>query len=145
MRQLIFKSGKYLFLSVILMFFAHSCKKDQNTVIPYVPFTFTVNLVINNALTVPGNSIYFPGAGFGGVVVYCAEQGIYYAFDAACTYEVSNTCIVKNEGVLGTCPCCGSQFVFIGGAVSSDGPAAMPLRQYNVAVVNSTTLQVYNN
>ncbi|HKI88813.1 MAG TPA: hypothetical protein VKA38_07295 [Draconibacterium sp.] len=97
-----------------------------------------------NDLNVPGNSVYFPGVGYGGIVVYCEVPGSYYAFDATCTNEVSNTCIVKNEGVLGTCPCCGSQFIFLSGAYPSKGPAEMPLKQYNVSQLNSFTLRVYN-
>jgi len=129
---------------VTLQFFALSCQKDQNTVIPFVPVSFTINLTIVNDLTIPGNSVFFPGIGYGGVVVYCEVPGSYYAFDATCTNEVSNTCLVKNEGVLGTCSCCGSQFVFLSGAYPSKGPAEMPLKQYNVSQLNSTTLRVYN-
>ena len=68
-----------------------------------------------------------------------------YAYDATCTYEISQTCKVKNEGVLGTCSCCGSEFFLTGGAYPASGPAAAPLRQYNVSQVNSFTLRVYNN
>ena len=121
-----------------------SCDKNENTIIPYVPVSFTINLNIINDLNVPGNSVYFPGAGFGGVVVYCELPGSYYAFDAACTYEVSTTCKAVNEGVVGTCSCCGSQFIFLSGAYPSKGPAAMPLKQYNVSQLNSFTLRVYN-
>jgi nitrite reductase/ring-hydroxylating ferredoxin subunit len=144
MKQLVLKSGKYLFFFVILQFITFSCRKDQNTIIPYVPVSLTINLVINNDLTIPGNSMLFQGFGYGGIVVYCEVPGSYYAFDAACTYEVNNTCVVKNEGVLGTCPCCGSQFIFLSGAYPSKGPAEMPLKQYNVSQLNSTTLRVYN-
>jgi len=144
MRHLVFNNWKYLFFFLILQFSAFSCRKDQNTIIPYVPVSFTVNLNIVNDLNVPGNSVYFPGVGYGGIVVYCEVPGSYYAFDATCTNEVSNTCIVKNEGVLGTCPCCGSQFIFLSGAYPSKGPAEMPLKQYNVSQLNSFTLRVYN-
>lgn len=144
MKQLVLKCGKYLFFFVMLMILTFSCRKDQNTIIPYVPVSFTINLNIINDLNVPGNSVYFPGMGYGGVVVYCEIPGSYYAFDATCTNEISNTCVVKNEGVLGTCPCCGSQFIFLSGAYPSKGPAEMPLKQYNVSQLNSYTLRVYN-
>lgn len=143
MKQLVFKSAKYLVFFVILQIFTLSCQKEHNTIIPYVPVSLTINLNINNALTVPGNSLLFPG-GYGGIVVYCEMPGSYYAFDATCTHEVNNTCTVENDGVLGTCPCCGSQFVFLSGAYPSKGPAEMPLKQYNVSQVNSFTLHVYN-
>jgi len=124
--------------------FSSSCDKDQNTIIPYVPFSFTVNLNIVNDLNIPGNSVFFPGAGYGGVIIYCELPGSYYAFDATCTHEISQTCKVQNEGVLGTCQCCDSQYILISGAYPSRGPAALPLKQYNVSNINSFTLRIYN-
>lgn len=121
-----------------------SCDKINDSVVPNVPFSFTVDLNIINDLTIPGNSVFFPGAGFGGVIIYCEIPGSYYAFDATCTYEISQTCKIVNEGVLGTCSCCASQFILIGGAFPSRGPAAAPLKQYNVSQLNSSTLRIYN-
>ncbi|MEN8115573.1 MAG: hypothetical protein ABFS16_01260 [Bacteroidota bacterium] len=143
MRELILKNRKYLFLSVILLFLNPSCDEIDSQ-IPDVPFSFTINLNIYNELTIPGNSVYFPGMGFGGVIVYCELPGTYYAYDAACTYEISQNCKVENDGVLGTCNCCGSKFILIGTAHPSEGPAAAPLRQYHISVINNYTLRVYN-
>lgn len=144
MKQLVFKSGKYFILFLIIFISGSSCDKIQDSVIPNVPFFFPVNLNIYNDLNIPGNSHFFPGVGFGGVIVYCELPGSYYAFDATCTHEISQTCKIVNEGVLGTCTCCDSQFILIGGAYPSRGPAAAPLKQYNVSQVNSFTLRVYN-
>jgi nitrite reductase/ring-hydroxylating ferredoxin subunit len=130
-----------VFFSVVSFF---SCDKSQNHVIPSVPFSFTVNLNIVNDLTVPGNSVFFPNAGYGGVIIYCELPGSYYAFDATCTNEVSRSCILENESILATCPCCGSEFVLLSGAYPSKGPATMPLRPYNISIVNDFTLRVYN-
>lgn len=123
-----------------------SCDKEQNSEVPNFPVDLTINLNIHNELTVPGNSKYFSGpyTGFGGVIVYCEIPGSYYAYDATCTHEISQSCKIINEGVLGTCECCDSQFVLIGGAFPSKGPAAAPLRQYQVSMVNSFMLRVYN-
>ena len=145
MKQLVLKSGKYFFLFLILMIMSVSCDKIQDSQVPNVPFFFTVDLNIANQLRIPGNSMFFPGIGYGGVIVYCELEDSYYAYDATCTYEISQTCKVKNEGVLGTCSCCGSEFFLTGGAYPASGPAAAPLRQYNVSQVNSFTLRVYNN
>jgi len=144
MRHLVFSCSKYLFLPVFFLLICGSCDKINNSVIPNVPFSFTVNLNIANDLTIPGNSVFFPGPGFGGVIVYCELPGSYYAFDATCTYEVSQGCKIQNEGVLGTCGCCGSQFILLSGAYPSKGPAEMPLKQYNVSIINESTLRVYN-
>ncbi|MBT6005152.1 MAG: hypothetical protein HOG79_05485, partial [Prolixibacteraceae bacterium] len=109
-----------LFFSIFL--FSVSCDDNLNSVIPNVPVSFTVNLNIVNDLGIPGNSVFFPNVGFGGVIVYCELPGSYYAFDATCTYEISTSCRIVNEGVLGTCPCCESQFILISGAHPSRGP-----------------------
>jgi len=130
--------AKFLLISVV------SCDNLQDHVIPYEPFSFTVNLNIANELAVPGNSVFFPSAGFGGVIIYCELPGSYYAFDAACTHEASRTCILESESVLATCPCCDSQFVLLSAAYPSKGPATVPLRPYNISVVNDFTLRVYN-
>jgi Rieske Fe-S protein len=134
---------KFFFLFLFTVFFGVSCDKEKNRIIPYVPVSFEVNLNVVNELTVPGNSVYFSGPGYAGVIVYCELQGSYYAYDAACTNEISTGCIIKNEGVLGTCPCCKSQFVLMGGAYPAKGPASFPLQQYHVSVMNNI-LRVYN-
>lgn len=142
--RLVYKSGKFLFFFFIFFSITNSCDKIQDSQVPNVPFSFTINLTIANELTIPGNSMFFPGAGYGGVIVFCEMPDTYYAFDATCTHEISQTCKVKNSGVLGECTCCGSKFLFTGGAYPAKGPAAAPLRQYNVSKVNNVTLRVYN-
>lgn len=141
---LVLKKGKFLFFLFILIIASYSCDKIQDSQVPSVPFSFTINLTIANELTIPGNSLYFPGGGYGGVIVYCADLDEYYAYDATCTYEINQTCKVKNSGVLGECSCCKSQFLLTGGAYPAKGPAAAPLRNYQVSKVNSFTLRVYN-
>ncbi len=145
MKQLILKNVKYLLFFVILQFINISCQKDQDSVIPYVPVAFTINLNVFNDLTVSGNSVYFAGVGYGGIIVYCELPGTYYAFDAACTYEANSTSVVESEGVLGICPECGSQFVFLSGSYPSKGPAKMPLKQYNVLQIDDSKLLISNN
>lgn len=134
----------YFNLIGILMVSFVSCNKDYQSVIPDVPVSFTINLNIVNELTVPGNSVFFNGQGFGGVIIYCELPGSYFAFDAACTHEVSTACRVKNEGVTGTCPCCQSQFVFPGGGYASKGPAAQALKPYHTSMMSNSVLRVYN-
>ncbi|HDR50788.1 MAG TPA: hypothetical protein ENN90_04080, partial [Mariniphaga anaerophila] len=134
MQQLILKWGKYFILYFILSLTWLSCDKVVDSPIPEIYVSYTINLNIVNELNVPGNSVFFPNAGYGGLIVYCELPGSWYAFDAACTYEASRTCIVKSDGVLADCPCCGSQFVLISGAYPTKPPATLPLKQYNVSV-----------
>ncbi len=133
-----------MFFIVFLFLSNYSCDKIQDSQVPNVPFFFQIDLIIDNDLQIPGNSKFFPYGGFGGVIVYCANVDEYYAYDATCTYEISQSCKVKNNGVLGECSCCGSKFLLTGGAYPAKGPAAAPLRNYQVSRVNSFTLRVYN-
>lgn len=154
MNKVVLKCGKYFIYFLFLVLGTSSCDKINESPIPYVYVSFTVNLNIYNDLNVPGNAMYFPGAGFGGVIVSCFEPGIYYAFDATCTNEASRSCLVlKNEDFeqcpclfqdfILECNCCGSQFSRIDGSFYS-GSASRPLKQYNVSLMNNNTLRVYN-
>jgi nitrite reductase/ring-hydroxylating ferredoxin subunit len=154
MRQLVLKVGKYFIFFLFLALGAPSCDKINESPIPDVYVSFTVNLNIYNDLNVPGNAMYFPGPGFGGVIVSCFEPGLYYAFDATCTNEASRSCLVlKNEefehcpclfqDFILECNCCGSQFSRIDGSLFN-GPASRPLKHYNVSLINNNTLRIYN-
>jgi hypothetical protein len=134
---------KILWIGWIASVLILSCDEDKNKIIPYVPVSFTIDLNIWNELTVPGNSVLFPGVGYAGVIVYCEFQGSYFAFDAACTNEISRTCVLKTEGILATCPCCDSKFILMSSAYPSSGPASFPLQPYHVAV-SGNRLHVYN-
>lgn len=137
-------SRRILIFWCALIVFSLACDKEKHRVIPYVPVYLTINLNIVNELMVPGNSVFFGGQGYGGVVIYCFEPGnLYYAYDGACTHEISTTCRVKNENVLATCQCCGSQFFLMGEAYPSKGPATFPLQQYQTSVAGNT-LRVFN-
>lgn len=125
------------------MFSSISCEDVNDSQIPDVPFSFTINLNHYNDLTIPGNSRLFP-FGFGGVIVTCDPSGTHYAYDAACTFEAKQSCKVKNNGLTGICECCGSEYLLIYEAYPSSGPAPAPLKQYQVANVNSFTIRVYN-
>lgn len=141
MKQLILRRGKYLFFFVLVLLLSLSCNEIDSQ-IPDVPVAFQVSLITHNELTVPGNSVYFPGPGFGGLIIYCEMEGSYYAFDAACTNEINSSCRVDSKGATGTCSCCESQFIFVGGSVVK-GPASAPLKQYNVSRFGDM-LRVYN-
>jgi len=134
---------KFLIPALLAVMLTLSCDEDKNRIIPFVSVAFNVDLKIWNDLTVPGNSVVFPGAGYAGVIVYCEFEGSYYAYDAACTHEVSQTCSLKTEGILATCPCCGSKYILLGSALPSSGPASYPLQPYHVSVSGSR-LYIYN-
>ena len=144
MRETAVKYKKFLISFLILAITVTSCDKINESPIPEVYVNLPINLNITNELTIPGSSVYFPGIGFGGVIVTCFSYGEWYAYDAACTYEVSPNCTVKEDGGIAECPCCGSRYVLIGGGYTVKAPASVPLKQYHVSLVNNFTLRVYN-
>jgi len=143
MRQLILKSRNYLSIFFLIAFSFFSCE-DEFSQFPEVPVAFTINLAYNNDLQFPGNSVYFAGVGYGGIIVTCYTEGVYYAFDAACPYEISPDCLLETEGLIATCPCCGSKYTLFYSGSPIEGPTSAPLKEYNVKVINETTLGVYN-
>lgn len=158
--QLLLKSGKFLFLISLLFISANSCKDIQKSQIPYVRVDFTVSVSNYIDLQAPGNTVYFPNVGYGGIILYCAiPYQEYYAFDATCTYELTNNCLVLKDqdlniknppyllsGPVVTCTCCESKFITIlySGADPISGPAPAPLKPYNTMMISGSTLRVYN-
>jgi Rieske Fe-S protein len=143
MRELVLKSCKYFLFLFLFLTVSSACEKIQDSIIPSIPFSYTINLTIHNEVNIPGNSIFISNIGYGGVIVYCEFPGSFYAFDATCTNEVSPSCQVENVGVLGTCKCCQSLFLLSGGGFPSKGPAVEGLRQYQTSLVNGM-LRIYN-
>jgi nitrite reductase/ring-hydroxylating ferredoxin subunit len=123
-----------------------SCSEKREEYIPYRYVDFTIDININNSLTSPNTSMIYQSEGFGGVIVYCwyfdssaPGNSIYYAFDAACTLEVDDSCRVVNEGNNNSaeCPCCHTQYDFSSGGYPIKGEALYPLKSYKVSVVNN--------
>jgi nitrite reductase/ring-hydroxylating ferredoxin subunit len=125
----------------------YSCKDERDEYIPYRYVNLTVDLSINTNLTVPGNSEYYPDAGYGGLIIYCdyyfdydPNNSLYHVWDATCTHEVSTDCIVEPDGnsFYGICPCCSTRYEFSSGyPTDEDAAATYPLKEYNVSVINN--------
>ena len=137
---------KAVFYGLLLagLFTVNSCK-EQEEYIPYVPVNFTVDLNQFNDLTATGFSMKYPYDGYAGVIIYCQfydvsnpSNSLYYAFDAACTLEVTDSCSVENEGnnLKATCPCCGSVYSLLDG-FPIGGDASIALKQYNVSILGN--------
>lgn len=148
-----FSKTKNLFSLFVLFVFllTISCADKRKEYIPYAYVNFTVDITINNNLTTPGYSMLYPKEGYGGVIVYCwyydnsaPDNSIYYAYDATCTFEVSDSCSVFNEGnsITGECPCCHSKYDFSSG-YPIQGEALYPLKSYQISVINNK-LYIHN-
>lgn len=138
-----FKSIFYTVL-IFLLIHLYSCKEKVEH-IPYVPVNFTVDLNRFNDLTSTGFSAKYPYDGYGGVIIYCEfydvaipSNSVYHAFDATCTFEISDTCSVVNEGngLKATCPCCGSTYMLYDGFPIS-GEASVSLKEYNISLLSN--------
>lgn len=119
-----------LFLSML------SCGKELETSIPYVATNFSISLTIYNDLKVPGGVVYFSGKGYGGIIVINTGLG-YYAYDATCPYEVDTEYLVENEGGIGTCSGCGSQYNLLDGGLVMEGPSSENLLLYQVTATEN--------
>ncbi|MCF8362545.1 MAG: hypothetical protein K9G70_07975 [Prolixibacteraceae bacterium] len=143
---------RLFFLFVVLgVIFFHSCKDDEE-IVPYVRVNFTVPLNTMTDLTFVNSTEYFPYEGYAGVVVICLSyssanptESIYFAYDAACTVEVSDTCFVEaNSSGVATCNCCGSEYYLHSAGTPKSGEAVKPLKMYSASVDMNNVLRVYN-
>lgn len=140
MNQLSGKVFKTVLLAAFLLIGSNGCKKDYLSVIPYAIVDINFNPTSYIELNIPGGSVYFPGTGYGGVIIFrdlSESSNPFLAFDAACTHEISPQVRVTVDGSgVATCPKCGSQFILFGGNGSPiKGPAAQPLKQYRTAYI----------
>jgi len=139
------KVFKTVFVGLLLLIGSNACKDDYTSVVPYVYVDMPINPTSYIEFNIPGGSVYFKNAGFGGIIVFRDQidsSNPFLAFDAACTYEVSSTCRVVADGSgLATCPCCGSQYILSGGNGSPvKGPAIEPLKQYHTSYTGGRIL-----
>ena len=136
--------SRKVYKSALICFFlfigSSGCKDDYESVVPYVNVNFPINPTNYIEFNIPGGSVYFKNAGFGGIIVvnnWGDDTTPFLAFDAACTKEVSSlvrVAVSENNIGTATCPKCGSQFLLFGGYGSpTKGPAIEPLKQYRTS------------
>jgi nitrite reductase/ring-hydroxylating ferredoxin subunit len=125
---------QFLWISVILVIVL-ACSPDlSDNPIPYQPFPdiiLNLNLPENIALKSKGNAREISG-GIRGIIVYCQDQGVYYAFERNCSYHPNDACAtvnIDNSKLYMIDPCCGSTFNFSNGQPLG-GVAWRPLQMY---------------
>lgn len=139
---------KIIFLFLVIPFF--SCNEEKpDQIIPYafVNQDINLNLIQYQNLRNIGGYVYINGenAGFKGLIVYHEGNGIYRAFERACTFDPYSTCdpiIIDDSGLFMTHPCCKSSFNFYGNPTG--GPASLNLMQYTT-YVDGIYLIIRNN
>lgn len=105
-------------------------------VIPYTLVSEDINVkyIQNINLTNIGGYIYYD-AGYRGLIIYHEGNGVYRAFERACTFDPRSSCdpvVVDESGLFMKHECCKSTFDFNGNP--SGGPASLRLLQYAVYV-----------
>lgn len=137
---------KAILVAILIFAMTNSCKDDYTSVIPYVYVDMPVVPTNFIELNIPGGSVYFQNAGYGGIIVFrdlVDSSNPFLAYDATCTYEISSTVRVtaKDDSGIATCPVCGSQFIlFSGSGAPIKGPASEPLKQYHTSFVGGRIL-----
>lgn len=137
-----------ILISALTILVFISCRKNRNQDnAPIIPVDIYVNLNLpsNQALNIAGGWAYAQG-GIKGVIIYRRGMDEFVAFDRNCTYNSENSCgmaTVDSNNVLINCTCDGSVYNIFDGSVN-EGPATVPLRQYNATYDGSSTVHVFN-
>lgn len=135
-------------LFLLAAVFFHSCDKDRQHPVPYVPVNFDFNIIHYN-LNSPGLSHQFSqgeSGGYRGIIVYRLSMDEFRAFDRACPCN-PHQCTVSidpENQVTATDPCCGSRFLLIDGSVM-EGDAGFPLKPYRTIFNPSTNRLLITN
>lgn len=115
-----------------------ACTPDlSDNPIPYQPFPdiiLNLNLPENLALKTKGNAREING-GVRGIIVYCQDPGVYYAYERNCSYHPNDACAtvnIDNSKLFMTDPCCGSTFSFSNG-MPTGGVAWRALQAYQTS------------
>lgn len=136
---------KYLFPVILLSMIASGCRKDNrgipNVAVDIYIYTTDPNFINLNAV---GGWVYITG-GSRGILVYRSSNTDFRAYDRHCPYQPEDACgrvEVDSSNIIVKDPCCGSQFLITDGSVTN-GPASMPLKQYNTSF-DGSVLHIYN-
>lgn len=125
---------RWILISTFILTVGTASKCNKDNIVPYVPVNFeiNVNLPAYQPLNAPTGWVAVSG-GSRGIIIYRVSQDEFRAYDRHSTYDVDARCqvAVNDDNILITDPCSGSQWLIIDGSVA-EGPAELPLQQYNV-------------
>ena len=142
---------KVIVFALLFLTATSSCNEENSDLrIPYafVNQDLNLNLIQYQELRNLGGYIYMdPGdnSGYKGLVVYHEGNGVYKAFERACTFDPLADCdaiIVDDSGLFMIHKCCNSSFNFNGNPTG--GPASLNLLQY-ATYVDGIYLKIRNN
>ena len=125
--------------------FSFGCINEDNYIKDvYVNIEMSINQPQYSDLNAIGNSIFITG-GVKGIIVYHKSLQNYVAFDRNCSFEPSSTCSIIDSisSTIAYCGCCESKFLIDQDGVAANGPALLPLKQYNT-FLSGGTLRITN-
>ena len=126
-----------------LLFF--SCQKEEDY-IQNVVVDINLNLTLPgfSDLQTVGNSVFITG-GVKGIIVYRQGFDSYKTYDRNCSFEPSLSCakIDSVNSTIAICTCCDSKFLLDQNGETIDGPALLPLKQYQNTLAGDF-LHIYN-
>jgi Rieske Fe-S protein len=138
----------FLIIALLLTIFVR-CDQKQ-TYFPYVSINVRLSLDTQLGNMLVGEFKEVNGYGLGGLIIYRKDFNQFLAFDKACTYEASSTCVLEDDadfsGIM-VCPCCGSEFWMVVSDFSGmvkEGPANTPLKSYSCRFDGLNTITVTN-
>lgn len=142
---------KPLVLLLILTISIFGCSKsdDEKTQNPFISFppvnmNLNLNLPEYNVLKFPGNSIVING-GVKGIVVYCATDDLYFAFELSDPNHSPSECSrMTVDGVVAKCPCENDDnSYFITSGQHTTEPNKYPMLQYR-AQRSGDNIRIFN-
>jgi hypothetical protein len=127
------------FCVIMGIMLASACASDlSDDPIPYQPFpdyVLNLNLPDNIILRTKGSAKAFGEPGVRGVIVYCADPGVYRVYERNCSFHPNDACATVNidpSNLYMIDTCCGSTFDFVTGNPIG-GAAWRPLMRYDAA------------
>jgi len=143
-----FSKIKIFLTSFLIVFSSATCKKDSFK-FPYVSINANIGIYSDLGDLGTGSVKVFPKERFGGVgglIIYRDNNDDYFVYDAACTHDYFDDCVLEISPdflELMICPCCSSSFLLSSEGSVFNGPAEYPLIEYQ-AFVDESVLRVFN-
>jgi Rieske Fe-S protein len=135
---------RQIFFAIALLI-AAGCGKDDRFEFPYIPINLRLGIHSDLGNLGPNMTLFWPGYGVQGLVIYRDSDSQFSVYDRACTYEKDHSCAVDEyPDLLGRleCPCCKSTYLIPDFEVFS-GPASHPLVKYS-SFIDGGFLRIVN-
>ncbi|MBN1951350.1 MAG: hypothetical protein JW801_09100 [Bacteroidales bacterium] len=143
----------FILFSTALFLISSSCEEEKQHPIPDVYINFSINLFddpqyfrlndLGATMVVNNEDLGVLSLGYfnNGVIIHNNGDGEFFVYDRTCPHDIPDNIAIETEtySVLGTCPECGSIYVFSSMGAPADGSVSnWSLKRYQ-AVFNPNT------